>query len=782
MSEDNVLVRVLGPDRKPWAGRPLRVELHRPLVKPAVFPTTTGEVAVPRRLVSDDLREAGTDAAGRARHALPHAARAYVHAAVRSPSDVDARSPHSREGQTAAEGLPEGFESSAHAFVDKWHGGGDGALAAHPARTRWWIEVWEDLPGGRKLAHADLIAPKRGLPPRQTQGGRRRGGPDSRLVRLARLRPRGGGGGATGTGAQPAPQAGATADALVVVASADAYWSFRFEGVRRAPIGPLDRMVHRSADTGILDGSPAAARAPGWRLAFGLATARGAQLARPVTLSRCGLVQAGRDQLLSLLTGPPSADGSWLPAILDWANAVGGPTQEEQIFGEFLPRVQQLARAQPAPPVTVEDITAAATRSWSARGVLPATAGDPSDAALVDRLINGMSPHGLARGADPATGADRWIWVRTFDRGPDAPPANYVQPDVRVILVPAAATPTKPWRTAGLPTLQAIALRYPGGAWQTVQPSGAAAGAADLDPWSHAKRCVRQALLVSGQIDWHVARCHFATELLLVAMRQELRPEEPLHQALWPFLRSADEINEFGEELLFSPLGLLGQATGLAYSAVDARVRAHLAAALTAAPAPRKPLCPEDRFALWAKLTRAATHRWAQYSLPDSVLTNETRRRLAAAVTSGLPTAAGTGPAWRGGSAPGALEKGERWLDRACAPTPKALPADAEGWRRLLVHAVWSATFLHSWVGRAQWTDGGSPLLAPLGTRWTGAPAASGTAEWASGGPLPAHAGLQCALAEVLVAPRWGMLADGETTDQGGHPVEYEALRAQIQA
>jgi hypothetical protein len=95
---------------------------------------------------------------------------------------------------------------------------------------------------------------------------------------------------------------------------------------------------------------------------------------------------------------------------------------------------------------------------------------------------------------------------------------------------------------------------------------------------------------------------------------------------------------------------------------------------------------------------------------------------------------------------------------------------------------VWSATFLHAWVGRAQWTDGGSPLLAPLGTRWTGAPTSSGPAAWASGGPLPAHAGLQCALAEVLVAPRWGMLADGESTALGGHPVEYAALLAEIQA
>jgi hypothetical protein len=642
VSEDSVLVRVLGPDRKPWAGRPLRVELHRPLVKPAVFSTTAGEVEVPRRLISEDPREAAADADQRARHALPHAARAYVHAAVRTPSHVDAHSPHRREGLRPVEGLPAGYEASAHAFVDKWHQGGDDGLAAHPARTRWWIEVWEDQPGGRKLAHAEEVVVRRGRPPRQPPEALRRRGSDQGRLTLATLRPAGGGGGGAGAAAPATPLGLAPTSpstVIYVVPTADAYWSFRPEGVRRAPLGPLDRMVHRSADTGVLDGSPSTARDPGWRLAFGLATARSAQLSRPVTQTRCALVQAGRDQLLSLLTGAPSADGSWLPAILDWASAVGGPTQEEQIFGEFLPRVQQLAQAQQSPPATVEDITAAAYRSWSARGVLPATAGDPSDAALVDRLINGMSPHGLARGADPATGAARWIWVRTFDRGPDAPPAGYVQPDVRVILVPAAATPGKRWRTAGLPRLEAIALRYPGGGWQTVQPNGAATGPADLDPWSHAKRCVRQALLVSGQIDWHVARCHFATELLLVAMRQELRPEEPLHQALWPFLRSADEINEFGEELLFSPLGLLGQATGLAYSAVDARVRAHLAAALTAAPAPRKALCPEDRFALWARITRDATMRWAENTLPDAVLSEDLRRRLRAAVLGGLPRA-----------------------------------------------------------------------------------------------------------------------------------------------
>ena len=174
MSEDRVLVRVLGPGNKPWAGRPLRVELHRPLVKPVVFSTTTGEVEVPSRLVSDEPRAADTDARGRARHALPHAARAYVHAAVRAPRQVDAHSPHSPEGPRPAEGLPDGFEASAHAFVDKWHDRSDDSLDLHPARTRWWIEVWEDQPGGRKLAHAEQVVDRRGPPPRRPRAALRR--------------------------------------------------------------------------------------------------------------------------------------------------------------------------------------------------------------------------------------------------------------------------------------------------------------------------------------------------------------------------------------------------------------------------------------------------------------------------------------------------------------------------------------------------------------------------------------------------------------------------------
>jgi hypothetical protein len=219
---------------------------------------------------------------------------------------------------------------------------------------------------------------------------------------------------------------------------------------------------------------------------------------------------------------------------------------------------------------------------------------------------------------------------------------------------------------------------------------------------------------------------------------------------------------------------------------VDARIRQHLAAALTATPAPRTPLCPQDRFALWAQLTRDATAAWAEITLPDDVLSDDARARLAAAVTAGLPqppVGGSTTPAQPKAACPGDRAPGERWLDRSTAPRPKKLPTDAAGWRALLAHAVWSATFLHAWVGRAQWTDGGSPLLAPLGTRWTAPPANEDpAAEWAAHGPVPAHAGLQCALAEVLVAPRWGMLADGECSAQGGHPVEYAALLEQIQA
>jgi hypothetical protein len=45
-------------------------------------------------------------------------------------------------------------------------------------------------------------------------------------------------------------------------------------------------------------------------------------------------------------------------------------------------RIDTATEAQQGPPATVEAIAEAARSSWAARGVLPPTAGDPSDAAL----------------------------------------------------------------------------------------------------------------------------------------------------------------------------------------------------------------------------------------------------------------------------------------------------------------------------------------------------------------------------------------------------------------
>ena len=555
------------------------------------------------------------------------------------------------------------------------------------------------------------------------------------------------------------------------------YWRFREGGLRRALPDPFEAMVHRTADTGRPNGGLMGARDPGWRAAFAKATARVQPMSRPLPgpHPRCILSKDASQTLLKLLAPParaPEVTANWMRAVLAWvedveANDLGEGHFGDEIFAEYLGQLKQSAAPPPDAP---EGWWAEAQASWGPRGLFASRPAmlDASAAALEDRLINGMSPHGLAERGE---GADRrLLWLRSWDAAHRAPrDGDYALPDVEVVLLPVEG--------GALPRVESIRLRFPGQGWvETPRPEHEAPEHDAMDDWSQAKRYTRQAILLSGQLDWHVARGHFFMELHLVALCRSLPTHHPLRVQLWPFLRSVDEINEFGEELLFSETGLLVRASGLSAAGVNGRLRAQLRGALSDGRPPRPPSCAGDSFSPWAAVAWRATQKYVEERFTDEVLEDSALSRWAAALLEGLPEGL---PELSEGAAPtraDALPEGAQWCE---AEAPVAWPpTDRVGWRALVHRLIYHATFLHSYVGHQQFEDGGNPLLAPFGLQRP--LAGRRPATWEDVAPKAAHAGLQVGMAELLALPRWGMLCEAD--EPGSHPAEYGALLALLEA
>lgn len=490
---------------------------------------------------------------------------------------------------------------------------------------------------------------------------------------------------------------------------------------------------------------------------------------------------------------------TWLHEVYAWSLQVA---LDPEVFWGWL--AAPLDRA----PRTLAAQQHEAEQTWLERGVLKgAWPWDPSSEALIDRLMNGMCP------AEPcALGLDRgrlcWPFSWTADGDDAVQDGVYAGtlPDLRVWAHALPLATAGGPRYAGTPVLEAIEVRWPGevGFTRYARPPVEDPSLAALDAWSHAKRLVRQAILVAGQIDWHVARCHFFAEQRCIAVCAALGgpsvgadtgiERHDLFDHLWPFLRAADEINAFGEEALFREKGLLAQASPLSMAGVLSRLRDHMGAWDAEGFAPRRPLCEADRFGRAGQIAWAGCLSWAQ-----EVLLQVDSAEGGAAPSSAVPSSAApslhdndpwarldaamreVAVAARQGGRSGALPPGCVWLSQADAPLdPRrgapcpagavrlawAPPTTAAARARFLAHAVWCATFLHSWIGGEQLPDAGHVGLAAFGYRWQQMPSAADAADpgaaWEARGPLVAHAGLQLALAEMLGATRWGDLGDAE--------------------
>lgn len=431
-----------------------------------------------------------------------------------------------------------------------------------------------------------------------------------------------------------------------------------------------------------------------------------------------------------------------------------------------------LKALQDTPMMHVEDlgvITAAARETWDARGATPrwwtaeAAHEVGSDAWFLDRVVNGMRP--ILPFEAEHEGERVVVFEVLWDPADLDPKSPYAvgRVDVRVILGGLVdGTAVDGPRFSQDPELRAIQHRAPGtDAWTTVTPDPRG-GADRYSPWGHAKALAMTAQVVAGEIDVHLARAHLHAEQLLIPALRNLEGDHPLLLLLHPHLRSSDRINRYGDPLILGSRGVLAQCSGLSPDGVTRRLRERLGAVCWDGGAgpyrPRRPLFPMDRYGRAATAFHEAIRVGVAAYFEDHPL-DDARWRSVDAFMSELVAHAVPATPYQG------VERA--WVDDGPVPPARgdvalrALDAAARqsDLEALCTHAIHSATFLHSWVGGAQFQDGGDVVWGALGSRSVEAPA-DAAAFQADVGPLPEHAAIQLLMAELLSQQDFGVWAD----------------------
>lgn len=399
---------------------------------------------------------------------------------------------------------------------------------------------------------------------------------------------------------------------------------------------------------------------------------------------------------------------------------------------------------------------------WQGRRY-PPTPRSRSDRALVCELLNGIHPSYLLKGAGDAEYFVEFDWsgLRAADDPQTieaAVPEPYLLPDVRVRLkgVGASSKGAKHQRMR----LAAILLRWPGGEWESHKPPQGHDEddeTVDFSEWGHVKRVVRMNALLAGETDMHLARAHLATEQYLLALKKAAGPDDALSKLLLPHLRSVDQINNYGNLIILGEHSVLTRGTGLGVAGLRKRLERQLGGVDWHNWQPRIALCDDHHFAVagqayWdalmpyvrAHFEKSQPGKWTipnfftylSYNSPS--FAEYGGRPITGFVDANEISAPDDGrPLNRhGGSA--AMHKGTTTEDLVVASA----------------HAIYHATFFHSWVGGRQHHVGGELRFAPLGVRSRTAPRSA--AEWEQFGPRPEHAGMQLLLSEVLSKTEWG--------------------------
>jgi hypothetical protein len=289
--------------------------------------------------------------------------------------------------------------------------------------------------------------------------------------------------------------------------------------------------------------------------------------------------------------------------------------------------------------------------------------------------------------------------------------------------------------------------------------------------WTYAKHVFRCAWLLAGETDYHLARCHLLAEQYLAALRTCVEtgysPREGAYQAapantqhpfwrlLEPFLRDVDRINAFGDALVIGPTGVVSAMSALASSAVASRVEHQLAGLDWKGFRPRGAVCPTHRFALAANIYWDTIHQYVAKEVSDNwhvyLADWAPIKRFSDALT-------GRSPRYKpyGGD-----DNPATWHDTREMASPRAADQPSmsligdqnqDDVVQLATHAIYHATFMHSWINDRQWDDCADPYFTSFGLMSRRPPEPDETPEhWLREAlPLVKHAAFQRALMTML--------------------------------
>ena len=537
-----------------------------------------------------------------------------------------------------------------------------------------------------------------------------------------------------------------------------------------------------------------------------------------------------RDKLRST-----KAPDSWVPWVLAYGRSVGIPP---------LRIVDTIDSVQPCRFDSLDEMQADALKSWDRREIRSTShQWGMSARALLHRLMNGMCIHSPSiEMHDPPMNKGRIVWTFTWTGDPNNPRfeqdgIRYFQgdplvneqarmPDLEVYSTwmevnsdPDERAPIFLTDDKEPPTVSRIVLKWPKDADEhSAEPSfevvtldnpgededthtaGPPAANQFTTQWAWAKWFVRQAILVSGQLDWHLGRGHIYVEHLAADLCAQLRgakpggrlseepQDHPFLAKLWPFIRSVDEINALGDLTLLTPRGVPAAASCLSYEAAMRRMRMmraswHWKRDLTAMRPNRRPLTSADHLARWARSAWEACREWSEKEIRENEVSQltglcppdgnecegddalDSDGSLRAGLVGALRTTqsavvrdtAPKPPWWSGTGDPA---EAATFASHDMVAVVPAYPCCLADWQKFAAHLVFTITFVHSWVGSAQLDDMGNVFVASMGHRWAKMPTGEAPeAAWREGGPPPAHAGFCVALAELIGRHGWGRMA-----------------------
>lgn len=433
--------------------------------------------------------------------------------------------------------------------------------------------------------------------------------------------------------------------------------------------------------------------------------------------------------------------------------------QEKSIYRKTI------LEGKPEQYTTTREVQSAFWRIWS--DVLSANANyltrdrRRDTAALIDRLLNGICPAVFQTVAGSSDLVVKFEW-------PDPPQdKKYWTPSVEARF----ATDTKAI------TLKQIAYRWPSEQWTPVYPTDQSDDC-DANSWGYAKRLLRICLLLSGEIDCHVARGHLLAEQYLLALKQAEKAtgtENPLSDLLLPHIEAVADINNYGNPTIFAETTILCRASGLGYKEYNQRLARQLGMLDWKYWEPRLPVCEGHRYARLAVVYWEVVRQHV-----DAVFTIALIDQLKAfrpnikAFSDRLQDLCQPVPddfdAFADSLRPGDRSEFTRKPQKSKSVSEINVSNDDDMVRdlkQICRYIIFHATFYHGWINDQQIVDGGDVFAASFGLRdRKPMQREQGYETWNEGAsPLPEDASFQLFLADSLSMTKFGYVIDNEIKD-----------------